>query len=479
MPPAVKAASPYPAVDAVPACAQPRAPEPDPHRPAPGEPRNDPRRGPPRDAPRDPQAAPLPRLLLASTLPWPLAARLAVSLTAQGCHVEAWCPEVHPLTATSVVRRRHRYRPYAALHSLQTAIHRSTPDLIVACDDDAVLHLEQLHRLSSLVTPRGPLSELIRRSLGDPGACAAACDRGTLMTVAAELGLRTPAAADLPDLAAVDRWSATLGYPAVFKCSPSWGGRGVIRVNDAMQARAAFVELSTPRWGAALREQLLRGDSAPLRRQWEGQSPRITAQRFIVGRSANRAVSCWRGQVLAGISVAVLETQQEHGPATVIQIIDPVEMQVTARRLVQHLGLSGYCGLDFVIEAQSGHAYLIEMNPRATPISHLAIGSGRDLTAALVARLLDRPIREAPCVIAAEAGAELIALFPGEWLRNPHSPYLTHAYHDVPWGEPALVEDCTDRPWAARTLLARLRSRLRGGEPVARPFLSSAKQGAR
>jgi hypothetical protein len=37
-----------------------------------------------------------------------------------------------------------------------------------------------------------------------------------------------------------------------------------------------------------------------------------------------------------------------------------------------------------------------------------------------------------------------IALFPQEWMRDPESPFLQSAYHDVPWEEPELVLDCVN-----------------------------------
>ncbi len=42
-----------------------------------------------------------------------------------------------------------------------------------------------------------------------------------------------------------------------------------------------------------------------------------------------------------------------------------------------------------------------------------------------------------PLVLKGEYGRldypETVALFPNEWLRDPHSQYLTQGYHDVPW----------------------------------------------
>lgn len=418
------------------------------------------------------------RVLLASTLRWPLASRLAIGLAEKGCHVEAWYPTGHPLDVTRAVARRHRCRPFSTLASLQQAIRQADPDVVIPCDDDAVMYLHQLYQLARQVDADGPLAGLISRSLGVPEACAGACARNDLLQTASDLGLRIPHSADLPDLAAVDRWSEEIGYPAVFKASPSWGGRGVIRVDDPAAARAAFLQLTSSSWGRSLREQLLRGDSSPLRRQLDGERPRVVAQRFIVGRPANRAVACWRGESLAGISVRALETVGDTGPATVVEVIDPEDMREAGRRLVQHLGLSGFCGLDFIIEAGSGHAYLIEMNPRATPICHLALGRGHDLLGALVSQLRGDPPLPAAQPWAAENGAAIIALFPGEWRRDPHSAYLHSAHHDVPWREPALVEDCTGVPWEQRNPLARLRRSLRGTDPAPRPFLIPAQRGS-
>ena len=80
----------------------------------------------------------------------------------------------------------------------------------------------------------------------------------------------------------------------------------------------------------------------------------MTLQDHIDGHPANRAVACWRGEVLAGTSVLALRTQQATGPATVVRVIDNAEMDEAVKRLVQRLGLSGLWGVDFVIEAATG-----------------------------------------------------------------------------------------------------------------------------
>src|SRR5258708_34335612 len=83
-------------------------------------------------------------------------------------------------------------------------------------------------------------------------------------------------------------------------------------------------------------------------------------------------------------------------------------MMVAAERIAHRLGLSGFFGLDFMIEDRSDTTYLIEMNPRCTPLSHLQLGKGRDLVEALWAQVSGQPLREIPTV----TKNAMIAYFP-------------------------------------------------------------------
>lgn len=392
-----------------------------------------------------------PRVLLAATLRWPLAARLAIAFGKLRCPVEAWCPPGHPLGKTRAVRRIHRSGALAPLGSLRAAIRDAAPDFIIPCDDDAALHLQRLHAAD----PSSALGRLIERSLGTPASCTLATMRGELMRLARAEGVRVPPTERLVAPRDLDAWAARHGFPAVLKVDRSWGGLGVTIVHDLAQARVAFRQATRRSPARALAQLLLRRDPSHLLRL-AGAQPGVTIQAFIAGSPANRAVACWQGEVLAGISVVALQTRSPTGPATVVRVVGNAEMAATAARLVRALGVSGLCGLDFVIEAATGAAWLIEINPRATPICHLALGAGQDLPAALHARLAGRaaPL-DAPAI-----GADVIAMFPGEWSRDPRSPNLISAFHDVPWAETELVRDCVDLPWDERGLIARLRTRL-------------------
>ena len=411
-------------------------------------------------SPERSQRTPAPGILLTATLRWPIAARLAIVFANMGCRVEAVCPRQHPVARTRAIRQIHPYAALKPLASLRAAIESAAAEFIIPCDDDAAVHLHRLYDV--LAAESGPsanaLRALIARSLGAPEACALATARGRLMALAAEQGVRVPETIVVAAPGELGAWFARHGFPAVIKSDGTWGGLGVAIVRDHGEARRAFaLMVSRPPMVNAIARTFLDRDLSVFLNALKGVRRAVTLQDFIPGTPANRAVACWQGQVLAGISVEATRTQDPTGPATVVRVIENPEMSEAARRLVRRLGVSGLWGIDFILEASTGAAHLIEMNPRATPICHLPLGAGRNLPAALYAQLAGSPPPALPATIERDA----IALFPGEWSRNPASPYLRSGYHDVPWDEPGLIRDCIDRPWPERGLIARLWARMR------------------
>src|SRR5260370_28559045 len=104
------------------------------------------------------------------------------------------------------------------------------------------------------------------------------------------------------------------------------------------------------------------------------------------------------------------------------------------------------------------------MNLRSTQTGHLALGPGRDLPGALRAHLAQQPPRQA----LAMTDRQVIALFPGAWRKDPASAFLQSGYHDVPWGEPALLSAGFRQPSLLSRTIARWRSKLPPPEPAAR-----------
>lgn len=395
-------------------------------------------------------------VLLASTCWWPFTARIAMRFAALGWRAEALSPAGHPLRWTRSVARVHDYAALRPVAALSAAIAAAKPVLIIPCDDRALAHMN-----AAMARPGVGGSQtagLIARSLGREEDFATAARRPDLIRIAREEGVLVAETRPVDSASQLRAVAAEIGLPMVLKVDGTWGGMGVMIAHTLAEAERA--------WGTlvrrldmvrTLKRLLVDRDPFYLRTWLGGETPRVSAQRFINGCPANSAVACWEGEVLASSQVEVLRTYAPLGSSTVVRVIEHRDMTHAGERLVRRLGLSGLCGFDFMIEDGTGTAYLIEMNQRATPLSHLPLGPGRDPVAALVSRLGGAP----PPVMPPITDNPVIAFFPGAWHADPDSDYLLTAYHDVPWEDTDLVRELVRLPYGDRPMVARLLARLR------------------
>ncbi len=388
-------------------------------------------------------------MLVVTTCRWLSTARLAVALTNAGCTVEAVCPPRHPVRKTSVLQRAHTYHGLVPLASFADAIATSKPDLIIPSDDLATRHLHDLYRRAQKDGDSGaPLRALIERSLGAPASFPVTYGRTAFMELAREEGIRVPKTAVVANLADLRKWADSMGLPAVLKANGTSGGEGVRVVHTLEEAERAFRRLQAPPLLARVAKWVIVDQDMTL--VWPALLRRrsvVNAQTFVPGREATSLAACWKGTILASLHFEVLGKQESSGPATVMRLVENPEMAAAAEKMVRRLNLSGLHGFDYMLEKETGNAYLIEINARATQVGHLALGPGRDLPAALYAAVTGNLVQPAQKL----TEKDTIALFPQEWLRNPKSPFLISGYHDVPWEEPDLVRSCIkkSRKWTA------------------------------
>jgi hypothetical protein len=389
-----------------------------------------------------------PKILIATTSYWFPTARLGMALAGAGFAVEAVCPAAHPICLTSVLQRAYDYRGLNPVRSIKSAIEVAKPDLIVSGDDLATRHLHQLHREECREGEwAGFIGTLIERSLGAPESFGITCDRDGFIELAKEAGVRVPETKPISNVRQLRRWVAETGFPTVLKASRTSGGAGVRIVHSLEESERGYRALQAPPLLArALKRALVDRDRTLVWPSLLRNRHAVQAQAMIVGREATSAVACWRGKVMGSLNFEVLHKRDRFGPATVLQFTENPEMAAATAKMVSRLGLSGLHGFDFMLEEESENAHLIEINPRATQVGHLTLGEGRDLPAALYACVSGQPIEPSPKV----TESSTIALFPHEWIRNPESPFLQSAYHDVPWSEPALVRACVRTARARR-----------------------------
>ena len=363
------------------------------------------------------------RILLATTVKWPSAAYLAGAFAALGCSVEAIFPRGHALGVCRHVGRAHAYRPLRPHSSFAAAIAAARPDLIVACDDRAVSHLLSIEA-------RAPeVAGLLVRSMGRLESYPTMMARSPAIAAAQAEGIPAPLTVAVANEAEFWRALTSVGLPAVLKTDGSWGGDGVAVMRTHEDARRAYRRLAAP--PSILRSlvrAVMRKDAHFLPEMFAGKAAPVHVQRFVRGKPATSAFACRDGDVLAAIHMDVVESGRATGPASLMQRTDCSRMDEAARRIARRLGLSGLHGLDFIRD-EDGVPQLIEMNPRATQICHLALGAGHDLPAALLGRAPRPTVTDKP----------LIALFPQAWSSGCLSPRARTAYLDVLWGDPEVV----------------------------------------
>lgn len=363
-----------------------------------------------------------------------------MALDKAGFIVDAVCPRNHPISKISAVRSTHTYSGLFPISSLASALAASNPDLVIPGDDLAAHHLHNLHRRErSRGSDGAKICSLVERSIGSAESFSVVYERATFNRIAQEEGVRAPKTAVIETSDDLHQWTAASGFPTVLKADGTSGGDGVRMVRTLAEATSVYRQLNAPPLMArAAKRALANGDKTLIWPSLLRRRSSVSAQTMIIGREATSTVACWKGTVLAALHCEVVNKRYAAGPATVMRLIENAEMAGAVEKMVHRLNLSGVHGFDFMIEEQTGNAFLIEINPRATQVGHLTLGPGRDLPAALAAAVTGTEIRNSPTV----SEKEMVALFPQEWMRDPASPFIRTAYHDVPWEEPELVEAC-------------------------------------
>lgn len=361
-------------------------------------------------------------VLLTTTMDWPFPAQLAGAFVGAGARIEALCPAGTMLSRSRHPSRGHRHHALTPKASLRKAIAAAKPDLVIPCDDLA--------------------AEILRALRGGEDLA----NRHAFLLRAAKAGAPAGKTIALTDASLIEEAIEEFGLPLVVKCDHSWGGDGVAIAKTRKEALAAFHRFHQTSRLRSLVRAIRRGEAYFLTRALSPVTPVISAQRFIEGHPATSSIACWRGEVVAAHHFDVLVASEPTSPACVIARRDCAAMAASARAIAREFDLSGLFGLDYMRDG-GGAVHLLEINARATPSAHLMLK--QDLPAALLGAAGLPARARAPMTDKDE-----IAIFPREWLRDPTSPWLTDAYHDVPWDDPDVVRACVQSAPAANRAAA-------------------------
>ena len=363
-------------------------------------------------------------------------ARLPKPLSAAGFRVAALCPADNAVAQTGFIERHFPLGNVKSSRHFETRLARAMrdwqPDLVIPADERVVACLHYLvrrARAGQRVRLNRDAMAIIIASLGDPDQFDAMLLKDRTLSVARQAGVRVPGGGPVASPADACAQASQIGFPVYVKQAFSWAGRGVIRCDDA----AAVVDAMAAARPAA--RSLLRDRAKRLlHRDWYPTTSSTDIQQAIDGTPAMYCAVAVAGKLVAGFAGVTRQATSANGPSSVVWIGPDNEMEAAAAKMIAALGATGFIGFDFMIEAATGHAYLLECNPRPIQVSHLGARIGIDLCAALAAELSGEQNPQPRSVT-----SETVALFPQEWQRDPAALAQCTEFRDAPLDDPRLM----------------------------------------
>ena len=237
----------------------------------------------------------------------------------------------------------------------------TSPCLVVPCDDTAV---RLLHMLALSPPPEikpgiyRELCALVRESLGNPEYFCTSVDKARLPAAAEALGVRVPSYAIA---ASVDEAQA-FGWQ--FAVTPLWArNEATVRLANGWQS------FQTPSSLRVLTRDLRQQRPSILRGRGDAS---ILVQAHVVGKVFAQAMTAWQGAVLAGFVREKLVTHSPLGTRNRSSLrADALDPPILGSACNRPRHERFFWPRKYIVDADTGEAYLLEINRRATPATHL------------------------------------------------------------------------------------------------------------
>jgi Carbamoyl-phosphate synthase L chain, ATP binding domain len=379
-----------------------------------------------------------PKILIVAFENWTAIARLPKALQRAGFEVAAICPANSYLATTQYLDHISRFNAHCAETEVTRLLHKTLRDwkaqMIVPGDERTIFYFHKLieaDREGALL--EGALETMVF-SFGNLEWHSEAVSKRLTLERANWLRIKTPRSVRPKSPGHAIHCANQFGWPVVLKKSSGFAGNGVRFCKNERELTDAYHEFDDV-WQGPLMPGL-----NPFRTEklwWKQRSlsdDSFTVNEAIRGTPAAVAVVAVNGKVLGQSAALKVRCHPEFkSPSSVMRFVHDAGMFEAAEKLVRHWGATGFIAFDFIVD-DSATTYLLECNPRPTPLSCLSAEFGCDLCLCFGHYFSGEtiPSPSAP-------RHEFIANFPNEWLRDPESPYLRDAYHDVPWDDPALL----------------------------------------
>lgn len=383
-------------------------------------------------------------LIVAIEKSWIGISRLPRALWEAGLKVGVFCPSDSFIAGTKfldakfVIGKSTRWRSFYLLYYL----YRWKPDIIIPGDESAVVFLQNVITSSSknLLTKLiwKPYLDLFVRSLGDPSSYKVLNSKHKLHELAVKENIPVPKASIVTGAEDAITKARKIGYPVVLKKEYGFAGSGIIFCDNEEQIYSAYSKL---RYKPKIKKKntlkkYIKGALFPATFRIGST---VIVQRYIKGTPVMHVFVAKQGKILASITALKICTNPPvKGPSSVVRFIKNTDIDDYAATIIRKMEFSGFGSFDFILEEGSGSPYLLECNPRPTPVCHLGKLVGVDLGRAFLSLVTDDEQIEMDRSNNYKEGFT-VALFPQELNRDPKSKNVIKHYHDIPQDDPGLL----------------------------------------
>lgn len=376
-------------------------------------------------------------LIISMNKYWMGISRLPSALSRAGFTTYALCPIGSYISFTKFLNSSITYPTFTYTRSrifyipLMYSLIKYRPDIILPGDEEALSALQNFSNALSNLPFFSRYSKLINKSLADRKFDKVLMTKSSFIEKCVEWGIRAPANILVKsEKEAIDA-ALKLNYPVVLKIDGGYGGSGVFicqNVSELIKNFSASNGFSVTKFLKSFLKSLFFINATD-------STQSISLQQFVPGITGHLPFCALNGKLLGSNPMLKLKTYPgSTGPTSVSCGFNNKEIVQFAETAVEKMSYTGFGALDFIVEEATNKLFIIELNPRPTPSCHFSSSLvANDLCGIFFKAIHHLPFQESPYK------DFTVAMFPNETKRDPKSPYLTEAHHDIPLDDPKLL----------------------------------------
>ncbi len=377
-------------------------------------------------------------LIVAVNKDWMGISRLPSGLSRAGFITYAVCPKGSYISKTKYLAGVvcfpvfSTYRSKIFYFPLFYSILRFRPDHIIPGDEEALLALQKFSNFMERIPFLNKISKIIRRSLTKKENDKKFFSKSIFINHCHSWGVNVPLNFQINKVDEAIRAGRKLGFPVVLKLDEGYGGTGVFICSDEKELIKKVTN--------ALEYSLLNEIKFLLRRFFFitlfDKQLKISLQKYIKGVAGLAPFYARNGVLLASNPMLRLETYPNSiGATSVSRGFYNEDVIKYVETVVRNLSYNGFGSLDFMVDEKTNEIFVIELNPRPTPCTHFSSSLvTHDLCDIFYRGFNQKDIQTK------KIKDFTVAMFPYEKIRDPESPYLKEAFHDIPIDDPHLLK---------------------------------------